>query len=233
MLPFYLRHYREVATKFFILDDSSNDGSTEYLRAQPDVELGSFHKDHDSLVLAAQRFYNENWKQSRGAADWVIICNIDEHLYHPRLADYLATEKSRGVTVIPAKGFQMITEDFPAAHERLSETRRRGMPWAKMDKLSIFDPNAIDEIAYTVGRHTAAPRGRVLAPSTLEMKLLHYKYLGLEYLVRRLAELRTGLRAQDIANRWGHKYLWSTAEVERDFATVRSNAIDVMTADGG
>jgi hypothetical protein len=166
MLPFYFRHYREVATKFVILDDSSSDGSAEYLRAQSDVDLDIFHKDHDSLLLATQRFYNEHWKKSRGEADWVIICNIDEHLHHPRLNEYLENEKSKGVTVIPAKGFQMITDDFPASQERLSETRRRGMPWARMDKLSIFDPNAIDEIGYTVGRHTAAPRGHVIFPAT-------------------------------------------------------------------
>ena len=56
-------------------------------------------------------------------------------------------------------------------------------------KFSIFDLNAIGEIAYTPGRHTAAPTGRVRAPSRDEVVNRHYKYLGIDYVHRRNAEL--------------------------------------------
>jgi hypothetical protein len=225
MLPFYLRHYRDVASRFFIFDDSSNDGSVQYLSGQPDVEVSRFHKDKDSFVLAAQRFYNECWKRSRGEADWVIICNIDEHLHHPDLPGYLDAQRDAGVTVIPSRGFQMISDRFPEPHETLARALRSGMPWPFLDKVSIFNPNAVDDINYCVGRHTTEPAGQVRMPATREVKLLHYKYLGLPYLIRRTAELRTGLRAIDIENRWGHHYLWSNEEIQRDFALIKSRAV--------
>ena len=39
-LPAFLRHYRSLGVdRFFIVDNDSTDGSTEYLLAQPDVHL--------------------------------------------------------------------------------------------------------------------------------------------------------------------------------------------------
>jgi hypothetical protein len=72
MLPYYFRHYRPVAERFFILDDGSTDGSDLMLESQPDADLGRFSKEPESFVLSARRFYNEGWKRSRGQADWVV-----------------------------------------------------------------------------------------------------------------------------------------------------------------
>ena len=41
-------------------------------------------------------------------------------------------------------------------------------------KLTLFDPSAITEIDYGVGRHDAGPTGRVIAPANDELLLLHH-----------------------------------------------------------
>jgi dTDP-4-dehydrorhamnose 3,5-epimerase-like enzyme len=230
MLPFYLRHYRELGPRFFVFDDSSSDGSAELLAAQADVTLGRFEKDERSFVLAAQRFYNQAWKRSRGEADWVILCNVDEHYYHPDMPAYLLECAERGVTAIPARGFEMVTDRFPEGDGRLSATIGRGMRNPMLDKLSIFNPNAITETNFLVGRHGHSLEGRVVLADPVELRLLHFKYLGLDYLVRRLAELRTGLRAQDIENKWGYQYFWDRNEAESKFEQVRARAIEVLAS---
>src|SRR5688572_6249373 len=90
MLPYFFRHYDSLVNRYFIFDNGSTDRSVEMLKLNPKVTLGSFKVEGDSFVIAALNHYNECWKQRRGQADWVIVCNIDEHIYHPDLKSYLS-----------------------------------------------------------------------------------------------------------------------------------------------
>ena len=56
ILPFFLEHYRPFVDRFFLFDDGSDDGSYEYLAAQPDVALKRFHSGGKSFVEAARKF---------------------------------------------------------------------------------------------------------------------------------------------------------------------------------
>jgi hypothetical protein len=103
----------------------------------------------------------------------------------------------------------------------------RGAPWRQMNKLILFNPDAVREINFDVGRHAARPEGDIRYPERDELLLLHYKYLGRDYTSARHAELRTGLRAVDVANRWGHKYWWSAAELEADWRAMEARAVDI------
>ena len=42
MLAFFFRHYESWVDRFFIYDDGSTDGTLDYLRGKPNVELLSF-----------------------------------------------------------------------------------------------------------------------------------------------------------------------------------------------
>ena len=86
--------------------------------------------DPASFALSEQALSNECWKASRGLADWVIVTDIDEHLYHSDLSTLLIRYKAQGTTFIPALGYQMISEEFPGPSEMLCETRTRGGPLA-------------------------------------------------------------------------------------------------------
>lgn len=231
ILPFFMRHYQPWVSRFVILDDNSADGSLEYLSRFGNVEVRRFERRHsDSLVASHRNLYDECWQESRGRADWVIVTNLDEHLFHPNLGRYLASCKKAGVTAIPGLGCQMVCDDFPPAGSHLCRVVTHGMPWLNMNKLSLFNPNEITATNYDVGRHKADPEGNVVYPVRDELLNLHFKYLGLPYLVERSAELKTGLRSRDIKNRWGHKYLWRKEEIERDFIAVKANSVDVMNS---
>ena len=103
VLPFFFRHYDSLIQRYVIFDDGSTDGSLDLLRAHPRVEIRRFAWTHpDSFVLSELAHYDQCWKESRGQADWVIVTDVDEHLYHPRLAEYLQSCREQGVTVVPA-----------------------------------------------------------------------------------------------------------------------------------
>lgn len=228
MLPYYFRHYNSIADRFFIFDDASTDASLEILAKQPKVEIDRFHKQTDSLVGSAAMFNDNIWKRSRKKADWVIICSMDEHLYHPDLLGYLKQCQKAGITAIPpAEGYQMVSDSFPDSDERLCDLITRGMRFKKMDKFCIFNPDAIEETNFIPGRHKANPSGRVVFPKKRDLKLLHYKYLGLDYLITRYAELRTGLSRVDLEKRWGHQYLLDREKIEKEFLAVREASSEI------
>jgi hypothetical protein len=207
MLGFFFRHYEQLVSRFVVYDNGSTDDTRAILAARPDVEVRDFPADRpDSFVLSAKALQDACWKESRGEADWVIVTAIDEHLHHPRLADYLERCRRRGVTYVPALGFQMVTRDFPAPGEHLATTRTVGAPYAMMSKLRVFDPGAVAETNFGIGGHGASPVGRLRLPWRDELLLLHYKLLGIGYTRTRSAELRSRLGEHDHAQRWGDHY---------------------------
>jgi Glycosyl transferase family 2 len=181
MIPFFLAHYAPIVDRIFIHDDGSTDRSRVLLEAHPkvtfeEIEIPSTNDKRHSGELVS--YYDQIWKRSRGIADWVIICNIDELFYHPKPRDYLENCAAEGITVIPSEGWDMLRWRFPLPGTDLASEVRRGVRKQRMDKLFAFSPDAILETRFQPGRHRALPRGRIEYPPRVDVRLLHYRYLG-------------------------------------------------------
>jgi len=227
MIPFFLRHYEPIVDRIVVFDDGSSDRSRELLAASPKVELRRL-KQGESFMLMQMEELNHCWKESRGRADWVMICDIDEHLYHDKqLRGYLEQCKSNGVTIINPVGYDMVNADFPEANSVLAESIRRGIRSFFLDKKAVFDPSAIEEINYTPGRHVASPTGRLVFPPKREVKILHYRYLGLDYLVSRSATLNSRRTDFDRDRGWGVHNQRSPDEFRRHFEELFRGAEDI------
>ena len=198
-----------------------------FLQTHPKVEARRFVRSvPESFVLSEQAFSNQCWKSSRTEADWVIVTDIDEHLFHPSGRAYLSRCRTEGVTMIPALGFQMISEREPTPGENLCLDYPIGAPWKPMMKISIFNPDAIAEMKFAPGRHMSDPVGRIRVPDTDELLLFHYKYMGFEQTHRRHQQLRKGLGRLDMQQGWGHKYSWSAEEFREDWDKSARRAVD-------
>ena len=167
MIPFFLAHYAPIVDRIFIHDDGSTDRSRELLGAHPKVtfgEIGISSTDGTRHAGELLPYYNQVWKQSRGVADWVILCNVDELFHHPRMRDYLAECTAQGITVIPAEAWDMLCWRSPLPGTDLVSYVRRGLRKIRMDKTFAFCPDAIVETCFTRGRHSVLPSGRVEYP---------------------------------------------------------------------
>ncbi len=232
MLPFFFRHYDPLIDRYVIYDDNSTDNTLRLLAAHNRVEVRQFVRTHPtSFVLSAQALHDSMWKESRGRADWVITTAVDEHLYHPAgLKWYLRVAQCRGITAVPALAFQIVADAFPSPDEYLVRTRRFGVPIDHYNKLSVFDPNAVSETHYAVGGHSAAFEGRIRYPKRDQLLLFHYKFLGMDYLLRRYALLSSGLGATDKERQYGYQYDLGRDVLEVEFAELRRTAVDVTGA---
>ena len=229
ILPFFFRHYDGLVDRYVIYDDGSTDGTLALLRAHPKVETRQFPRGvADSFVLSEQAVSNQCWKESRGEADWVIVTDLDEFLFHPSGRGYLERCAARDVTLIPALGFQMISDRRPQPDDNLCADYSIGAPYVQMMKPSIFHPLAVTEMNFAVGRHQADPTGRIRIPEIDEMLLFHYKYMGFEETRRRHRQLLQGLGTLDWHNGWGHKYSWTEEQLQADWKTFADAAIDTM-----
>ncbi len=227
MLPFFFRHYDALVDRYFIFDNDSTDDSRDLLENHPRVTLDRF-SFRGSFLEAARTFYDNCWKASRGAADWVLVCNIDEHMHHPNLRAYLDSCARQGITLIVAAGYEMISETFPATREPLVRAIRTGVRSTRLDKPQLFRPDHLREINFEAGRHTARPEGLVKHPAKntagAEVRLLHYKYLGPEYFDRRLTELGGRIPAADVGGQ-DHSYEWNADRKQDAFRQLREAAV--------
>jgi glycosyltransferase involved in cell wall biosynthesis len=218
MLPYFFRHYDPLVDRYFIYDDGSTDETWALLQRHPKVTARRFVRTvPESFTLSGQAFSNECWKESRGQADWVILTDLDEHLYHADGRDYLARSLAQGVTMIPALGFLMLSETTPAPDEVLCRDRTFGVFEAWSQKPSVFSPASIEDMNFDLGRHQAAPKGRVQVPLSDEMLLFHYRYMGFERTHERHLVMRQGLTERDVHNGWCHRYSWSKEEFREDW----------------
>jgi len=229
MLPYFFRHYDALVDRYFIYDNDSDDRSREILEKHPRVTLERF-AFRGSFLEAARNFYDHCWKASRGTADWVLVCNIDEHLDHADLPGYLLSCSRRGITLIVPEGYEMVSPTFPDDQVfpedglPLCRQIRTGVRSPRLDKPQLFRPDHLREMNFEAGRHSARPEGLVKCPRQTEVKLLHYKHLGPDYFSRRLSELGDKIPHIDICNR-NHQYEWDDERKRGEFRRLAETAV--------
>ncbi len=228
LLPYFLAHYRRFARRITVCDNGSTDGGREWLAGEgveviDDRNGGTF----DDAVLAAQK--NSLWKASRGEADWVVVCDVDELVYVSDLPRRLAWCAARQVSSIRLSGFNMVSESLPEHAGQIYDRPefQRGAPDPVFfDKVALFRPDLVEEIGYREGAHAAEPRGRGwLYGDDLHFALLHYKFLGgVAAFARRAADCATRLSAANRELGRSTHFLESEAEIAARIDDVRRRA---------
>lgn len=226
ILSLVLDYYSEFCEKMIIMDNESDDQSHAIIHSYPKAEVRTYSSNgqiRDDIYLDIK---NNVWKESRGKADWVIVCDTDEILFHPRLMDKLDELKAQGVSIIKPFGFDMFAESFP--EKSLLEIKTGVEDNRHLRKCIIFNPNMIEEINFKAGCHKSFPTGRVKFYKQDDFKLLHYKSLGLEYLINRYDMFRKRLSAFNLENKLGKHYLTEKENIKTNYLNKLSRSINVF-----
>jgi glycosyltransferase involved in cell wall biosynthesis len=181
ILPHLLKYYSTFCEKIIILDNNSTDRSCEIIESFPNTEIIPYDSDNqlnDGIYL---KLKNNVWKSSVGYADYVIVGDCDEFLYHTNMPQFLIDAKKNGITIFKPEGYHMVAdEDFNlSVDDNIFDLVKMGLRTNVLDKPMMFDCNKILNINYSFGCHTANPTGEIIIGGN-ELKMLHYKFLGLK-----------------------------------------------------
>jgi hypothetical protein len=212
IIPFFLKHYNEFVDHYYIYDNYSDDATDTLLASQPNITVRKYDTGGTFNDIVHQQIKNSAWKQSRGKADWVIVIDMDEFLYHPQMEQFLSANLTRH-SIFELEGFDMVSEHFPPIDKKITNTVKTGVPCSWLNKMILFDPHRIVEINYEPGAHEAYPEGIVSIGVDTELKLLHYKYLGKNYVLDRIKEYRRRLSQVNREQQLGMHYEDEDAQI--------------------
>lgn len=221
ILPYFFKHYETIAEKIFVFDNGSDDNSHKIIKSHPKAVLNHFDTNGESREDEEIKIKNEAWKQSRKTADWVVVCDTDEFLYHYDLKNYLSQHLELGTTIIHPIGYQIISNKFPTTTDQIYYEANDGFQLDKFSKLVAFNPKHIWDMNYGPGCHKANPTGHVVFDTPRHTKLLHYKFLGEEYVIDRFKKLSKRKSAHDITKGYGLNYFKDEEVIRNDFKRFR------------
>ena len=175
ILPFFIRHYAPIVDKMTFIDSDSTDKTLKLIEKYEVIQTGFTWWDWDEY----HKIRNIVWKQSE--YDLIFFPDVDEFLYRRNLREFL--EKNEDVyDIYQMEGFQMISANFPKPETDILEIKV-GIPLPLHSKYAIFNPKA--DIYFPDAHNVETTSENVCR---FEIKLLHYKYLGVRNMLRR-AEL--------------------------------------------
>lgn len=81
-LPYFLKYYRDLGIEHFLMvDNGSDDGSADYLAAQPDVSLWSTHASYKGARFGMDWINALLRRYAHGR--WALVVDVDEFFLYP------------------------------------------------------------------------------------------------------------------------------------------------------
>jgi hypothetical protein len=207
ILPFTLDYYSTFCEKIFVYDNMSTDSSDEIYKKYDKVKVIKWDSGNEINEVNYIKIKSEEYKKysTNSDVDWVMTIDCDEFIYHPNLIEKLKEYKESGVTVVKTSGHEMVSESFPKYDGELLPNKIK-IGSDKMPMLSksiIFVPNI--DIKFGVGAHSFKSNNTILSVND-EIKILHYKGLGKEYVTNIYNERFKRLSKLNKENNWGSHY---------------------------
>jgi hypothetical protein len=179
LLPFFLDYYSFVDRMTFI-DSGSNDKTLQIIEdfatpTNPVIRLtqtGLTFWDQEPL----HELRNNIWRDSD--MDLILFPDLDEIFYVEEGLQYYLSRTN--CDVYEMEGFEMISDKFPKKGSKLTDIKT-GFRFHPFNKSTIFKPNI--DISFPNAHLRCTPTTNV--DMTGNLKLLHYRSLGLEMMLKR------------------------------------------------
>lgn len=229
MLPFLFQHYDSIVSQYFIYDNGSTDASKLIIKNHQKAKLIPFVTDgfNDEIQNTIK---NKCWKASRGIADYVIVCDIDEFLYTSNFEKLLNQLKASGISLPLSKGIDMCSRKFPEfCTSSLVNQVKTGVYNKDYSKCILFDPYRIVDINYEPGAHFCHPTGLIRTSEQSLYYVLHYKNLGVEYVIERTRQYRLRMSADNIAKGYALQYMEDEETVKKRINGMLSNVVNIIS----
>lgn len=222
LMPYFMRHYTQFA-KVILLESNSTDRTVEIAHSMG-AEIWSYDVPDEINDKWFTELKNTCWEQSR--AEWVMIVDADEFIYHPHIEYVL---KRCHATIIMPGFYNMYSRSFPTTAGQIYEEVVMGVEQTSpKPKMNIFKPRFIQTMDYYPGCHEAFPRGKIRISDSTGIKTLHMRNLSREFIIER--NIRARGRNSKLNNEmgWGCHVNWSEEEWVRIYEEGLQNATKII-----
>jgi len=222
--PYFLRHYSSFADSITIYDNNSTDNTCEILK---DCEIIKFDTNNTFNDDEHRDIKNNAWKMYRGQYDWIILCDMDEFIYAKDIRKELK-ETLNKATIIRPNGYNMVADKFPTTNGMIYDEIKSGALDTNYSKSIIIDPHKIEQTNYNWGSHLCMPKGDVKVFHTDSIKLLHYKWLGLDYVLKRHQTYKERLSQFNLIKNLGEHYRYSKEKITNEYEQLKLNSNSII-----
>jgi hypothetical protein len=228
IMPHLLNYYSKFCQKITFYDNESTDNTINIINSfnECETEIISYSTNGEIRDDIYVQIKNSCWKDSD--ADFVIVIDSDEFLYHDNLIDFLINNK---FDVYYPTGYNMISNYFPENYNKLiTDQVILGEYCKNYSKSVIFNPKTIKDINYGIGAHESNPIGYsdINIYNGTDLKLLHYKNLGFDYRYNKNSAYGKTLSNYNQINKFGWHYNMSEDEQYKEFSDLYENKSTVV-----
>ena len=205
MIKYYLRYYETVADRIFVIDDKSTDKTRKIVKACRKATLLKYpfptgFNEYDKTTCLATEYR----KHSRGKAEWVIVGDCDEFLYHPDLRNFLDLRRSQGRRAIKATGHFFASKEIPDTDGQLFDA----MPYrlrlrktkASYDREVLFDPKL--DVQFINGCHPPTKFSEGVVAGRCGLSLYHCCYLSKQWIIDHMDRRISRMNDQNYKNHY-------------------------------
>jgi glycosyltransferase involved in cell wall biosynthesis len=223
ILDYSLRYYSRFCDKIFVYDNGSTDNTKEICAKYEKACHVPYNTDtvclyYDEQILVDKK--STDYKQSRGKADWAIIVDTDELLYHPDLLNILQRYKDSGIKLATTIENFIVFNGWPQDPDLFKNTFY--LRSKSVGKCILVDPSYT--ISYGVGCHTTITENSKIISQTgnsledlnklvetdgisrPELYFIHFKILDIPFLTMNFRDLNSRRSPRMIKNGWGYHY---------------------------
>jgi len=229
ILPYFLKHYSQYVNKIVVYNNQSTDNSVKILNdwKECEIEIIEYNTDNHYDEQTLIDLKNNCWKGDD--SDYVIVCDVDELLYHPNLGEFI--KKQPYVDYFTPTGYHMMGEEIPTDYtKQIYEIIKNGTPDNQYNKNVLFKRENVTDTNYSPGAHGSRFNGttKLINCEDHDLKLLHYKWLSPEYVADK--HIHYGeRRSQDTINKgWGVHYGLTRDKILNDFNKLKEQSTVII-----
>ena len=207
ILPYFLKHYSQFVNKIVVYNNMSTDNSIQILNdwKECEIEIRDYDTNNQYDEASLMNFRSNCWKECN--SDYVIVCDMDELLYHPDLIGFI--KKQSYVDYFTPTGYNMVGEEVPTDYtKQIYDIIKVGTKHIGYSKCVLFKRKNVNETNYSAGAHLSSFQGteRLINCTTDELKLLHYKWLSFDYVYNKHTHYGERRSEHSKKNGWGGHY---------------------------
>ena len=229
ILQFVVDYLKTYADHVYVYDNGSTDGSVEFLKKFDWITVRNFETEGKNNTVIKD-IKNECWKESRGVADLVVVCDLDEVLCAKDIRASLQRVIDGGYTIIEPKWYTFVSEAMPIYEEGKLLHENYPLGCLCHGKVLAFDPNKIREINFTVGSHKCTPLGDVKyygQDKTDDIYCLHIcSNLGVDYKIKKYDMANKRRSKHDIESNHGIHYTQSPNRIRSEYNNMLKTAVN-------